>query len=190
VDKALNNPYNTAAIEYRLCIPPSKVMEIVAQQTEKLSPVQSYIPLSTKQNAQFWNKFESDDIFKIYRKWRAKGYSNSFAPWLVGWVKPGKEGSSVKIFFEMDEKVSRLERSSSYLLIFFTIIIGWLFIQNMVSDTLSNENIIGMAFISVFWFFWYGIRSYGFKLGQQDKAALLKFVEDLFAPYYVHWLFE
>ena len=161
-------------------------MEIIAQQTEKLSPVQSYIPLSTKQNTQLWSKFESDDIFKIYRKWSAKGSSNSFAPWLVGWVKPGKEGSSVKIFFEMDEKVSRLERSSFYLLIFFTIIIVWLLVQNVVSGTLTNENIIGMVFITIFWGFWYGIRNYGFKLGQQDRVALLKFVEDLFAPYYVH----
>ena len=186
MENLLSDPYqNIGTIEYKLSIPPSKVLEIVKGQTENLTSVQRYLPFSMNSNAQFWSRLSGDDIFKILRKSNAKGYSNSFAPWLVGWVKPDKEGCSVRIFFEMDERVSKINQRNVYMLIFFTVIIGLIFIGNILSGKSISDILFGVILIVVFWVFMYGLRKIGFQLGQQDKTAMLEFVENLFANYKV-----
>jgi hypothetical protein len=186
MENFLDDPYqNIGTIEYKLSIPPSKVIDIVKEQTEILTSVQRYLPFSEKNNVKFWSKFSGDDIFRVLQKWNAKGYSSSFAPWLVGWVKPAKEGCSVRIFFEMDERVTKLNQRNFYMFMFFTIIIGLIFISDVLSGTLSNKNTSGLVAIVSLWAIFYGIRKIGFHLGQQDKTALLEFIESLFVPYKV-----
>ena len=186
MENFIGDPYqNIDTIEYKLSIPPSKVMEIVKEKTENLTSIQRFLPFSMKNNIQFWSKFSGDDIFKILRKWNAKGYSNSFAPWLVGWVKPDKEGCSVRIFFEMDEKVSKLNQRNFYMLIFFTVIIGLIFIGDISSGKPISDILFGIILIVIFWVFTYGLRKVGFQFGQQDKTAMLEFIENLFVNYKV-----
>jgi hypothetical protein len=184
MDNFFGDPYqNINTIEYKLSIPPSKVMEIVKEQTENLTAVQRYLPFPTKDNVQFWSRFSGDDIFKILRKSHAKGYSNSFAPWLVGWVKPDQKGCSVRLFFAMDEKVSKLNQTNFYMLVFFTVITSLILISNIYSGKLTSEAIFGVILIVIFWIFLYGLRKIGFQLGQQDRTAMIEFVENLFAKY-------
>ncbi len=186
MENFLGDPYqNIDTIEYKLSIPPSKVMEVVREKTENLTSVQRFLPFSMKSNMQFWSRFSGSDIFKILRKWNAKGYSNSFAPWLVGWVKPDKVGCSVRIFFEMDERVSKVNQRNVYMLIFFTVVIGLIFIGNILSGKPMGEILFGVIFIIIFWAFLYGLRKMGFQLGQQDKTAMIEFIENLFANYKV-----
>ena len=182
----MGDPYqNIVTVEYKLSIPPSKVIEIVKEQTENLTSVQRVLPFSTKSNAQFWSRISGNDLFKILRKSNAKGHSNSFAPWLVGWVKPHKEGCSVKIFFEMDERVSKLNQRNVYMLIFFTVIIGLIFIGDISSGKPISDILFGIILIVIFWVFTYGLRKVGFQFGQQDKTAMLEFIENLFVNYKV-----
>jgi hypothetical protein len=184
MENFLGDPYqNISTIEYKLSIPPSKVIGIVKEQTEILTSAQKYLPFSVKNNVKFWSKFSSNDVFRISQKWNAKGYSSSFAPWLVGRVKSDKEGCSVRIFFEMDEKVAKLNQRNFYLLVFFTIIFGLIFISSVLSGTISSKEIFGVIILSGLWFTTYEIRHVGFRLGQQEKAALTDFVEGLLKAY-------
>jgi hypothetical protein len=186
MENFLDDPdQNIGTIEYKLSIPPSKVMEIVKEKTEDLTTGQRVLPFSVKSDVQFWSRLSGDDIFKILRKSNAKGYSNSFAPWLVGWVKPDKKGCSVRLFFEMDERVTKLNQRNVYLLIFFTVIIGLIFIGNILSGKPVNDVLFGVILIFIFWVFMYGLRKVGFQLGRKDQTAMIEFVENLFANYKV-----
>ena len=186
MENFLGDPYqNIHTIEFKLSISPSRVMEIVKEKTENLTSAQRFLPFSMKSDVQFWSRFSGVDSFKILRKWNAKDYSNSFAPWLVGWVKPDKEGSSVKIFFEMDERVSKLSQTSFYMLIFFTAAIGLVLIDNISSGNSTNGIFCGIILVVIFWVFLYRLRRVGFQLGEQDKTVMLEFIESLFANYKV-----
>ena len=90
----MKNPYDQQSIEYKLSIPSLKVMEIISTFAEKRG-MRALLDSSQRRYTEFWCKFNGDDIFKITRKETARGYSNSFAPWLVGWVTSDKGGARI-----------------------------------------------------------------------------------------------
>ena len=71
------------------------------------------------------------------------------------------------------------------MLIFFTVIIGLIFIGDIFLGKSINDIMFGVILIVIFWVFLYGLRRFGFQLGQQDKTAMIEFIENLFANYKV-----
>lgn len=178
----MKNPYNSQPFEYKLSIPPSKVMEIISTFTEERG-LKSVFNSPQRKYTEFWRKLNGNDIFKITRKETARGYGNSFAPWLVGWVIPNSGGSTVKVFFDVDETVSIIIRISSYMLTFFTIVIACFFIIGAIAGNLTNERWIGLFFITGFWVFNFGLTRLGYYLGQRDTTVLTEFIERVFSSY-------
>ncbi len=179
----LDNLYNSNKVDYELSIPPTEVMELIAKNTENFDLFKQFVPLETKASVKFWGKFEDDDIFKISQKWSAKGYSNSYAPWLVGWVTPFKQGSVIRINFEIYQSVKNYDSISLFMLACFTLIMGWMFFSNLLHGSITSKDFIGLSVVIFMDLFFYGFRRAAFKLGQQDKKALLDFTEALFLPF-------
>jgi hypothetical protein len=165
-------------IEYQLSAPPTEVMNLLSANTETYHFSTAFF-LEQDYKKDFESVIDGNS-FKLYRKPRARGGTNSYIPWLHGKVTPTESGSQVRVWFELDKFVRFFDKTMQGLLYLFTAVgIVW-FVYRAIYGTLEIGNFVVLVVLGFSLFVRYAIKARGEVLAQQEEEAGLQFLDNLF----------
>jgi len=173
-------PSRTNPIEYHLTVAPSLAIEQILAHTEPFR-LRSNLSIEQARQVRFWSKVDCHH-FQIRYKNRARGYGNSFAPWLHGEVLPTPDGCTIQTWFEVDAAVHFNQMLTKIGLLLFTCVIVVLTITNLYLGTLQLSALVAYPFLAVLWGMFVFISRLGTKLGERDQQRLLAFLEEILKP--------
>jgi hypothetical protein len=169
----------TKQIQYQLAILPPEVLKLLSDHTDAAHFWTTFFKQHDKK------EFESlikADQFKLCRKPRIIGSTNSYIPWLCGRIVFTETGRKVYVWFELDKWVKFFDK-------IFVIQLGLVTGVGMVASIfhavfgrLETEGLIFLMVMGVCWFVRYINKSRGARQTRAYKTAGLQFLERLFEP--------
>jgi hypothetical protein len=172
----------TQPITYHLATTPDMVLQHIAAGTTTFRS-SAYLVPETNHKTAFWSKIDGHR-FWLYQKPSARGYANSYAPWLYGILAPTNDGCSLQISFHLDPVVQRIELITHLSLYFFSAVMALVVVHALDSGNFNRTILAGMGIIGMLWLGRMLTVKWGTRFGQHDQRVLIQFLESRLAPFH------
>ena len=174
-----NTPLYNDISEYYLNASSEAVLNYVSAHTETYNLWSNFF-IERECKLPFWSKTSNND-FQLFLKSRARGYTNSYAPWLCGKTTQTEQGCHILIRFKIDTVVQVYQITSLIVLSIFTSILCILVVVELTSGIVQPVSLGALLIVAFLWGIFLGIKKFGIASGQQDKDILRHFIEDMIA---------